>query len=57
VILSIALASAIIFILAGLAWTAARMVHVGNLDAHALAEKAGSPSGRVANGVTCSQPG
>jgi hypothetical protein len=44
VILSIALASAIIFILAGLAWTAARMVHVGNLDAHALAEKAALPT-------------
>jgi hypothetical protein len=42
VILSIALASAIMFILAGLTWWAARLVHVGNLDAQALAEKAAS---------------
>jgi hypothetical protein len=40
VILSIALASAIMLLLAGLTWTAARLIHVGNLDAHALAEKA-----------------
>jgi hypothetical protein len=42
VIISIALASAITFILAGLTWWAAHLVHVGNLDAHALAEKAAS---------------
>lgn len=32
----------ILFIVAGLAWTA-RLVHVGNLDALALAEKTASP--------------
>jgi hypothetical protein len=43
VILSIVLASAIMLVLAaGLVWTA-RLVHVGNLDAQALAEKAASP--------------
>jgi hypothetical protein len=43
VILSIALASAIMFVLAaGLVWTT-RLVHVGNLDAQALAEKVASP--------------
>lgn len=31
------------FIAAGLAWTA-RLVHIGNLDAHALAEKTAAPS-------------
>jgi hypothetical protein len=41
VIIWIALASVIVFILAGLTWTA-RLVHVGNLDAQALAEKAAS---------------
>ena len=44
VILSIALASAITFILAGMTWWAARLVHVGSLDAQALAEKAASPA-------------
>jgi hypothetical protein len=43
VILSIVLASAIMLLLAaGLVWTA-RLVHVGNLDAQALAEKVASP--------------
>lgn len=37
-----ALAFVLAFIAAGLAWTA-RLVHVGNLDAHALAEKAAAP--------------
>ena len=39
VILAVALAGAILFIAAGLAWTA-RLVHIGNLDAQALAKKA-----------------
>jgi hypothetical protein len=43
VIISIALASAIMFVLAGLTWWAARMVYVGSLDAQALAEKVASP--------------
>ncbi len=43
VILSIALAGVIMFIVAGLAWTA-RLVHVGNLDAQALAEKVATPA-------------
>jgi hypothetical protein len=42
VISAVALTSAILFIVAGLAWTA-RLVHVGNLDAQALADKIGSP--------------
>lgn len=37
-----ALAVVILFVAAGLAWTA-RLVHVGNLDAQELAEKAGVP--------------
>jgi hypothetical protein len=37
-----ALAGAVLFIAAGLAWTA-RLVHVGNLDAQELAEKTGTP--------------
>ena len=37
-ILAAALAGAIVFIVAGLAWTA-RLVHIGNLDAHDLADK------------------
>lgn len=41
-ILAVALTSVILFIVAGLAWTA-RLVYVGNLDAQALAEKTGSP--------------
>ncbi len=41
-IVAAALAGALVFIVAGLAW-AARLVHVGNLDAQALAEKAASP--------------
>jgi hypothetical protein len=44
VIISIALASAIMFVLAGLTWWAARLVHVGSLDAQALAEKAAWPT-------------
>jgi hypothetical protein len=42
VILAVALAGAILFIAAGLAWTA-RLVHIGGLDAQALAEKVASP--------------
>jgi hypothetical protein len=41
VILAAAISGVLVFIVAGLAWTA-RLVHVGNLDAHALAEKAAS---------------
>ena len=37
-VLAAALASVILFIAAGLAWTA-RLVHIGNLDAHDLAAK------------------
>jgi hypothetical protein len=37
-----ALAGALFFIAAGLVWTA-RLVHVGNLDAQALAEKTAEP--------------
>ena len=37
-----ALAGAVLFIAAGLVWTA-RLVHVGNLDAQALAEKTAEP--------------
>jgi hypothetical protein len=43
VILAVALAGVTLFIAAGLAWTA-RLVHVGNLDAQALAEKAAVPA-------------
>lgn len=39
----VALACVSVFIAAGLAWTA-RLVHIGNLDAHALADKLGAPS-------------
>jgi hypothetical protein len=43
VILAVALAVAVLLVAgAGLAWTA-RLIHVGNLDALALAEKAGTP--------------
>ena len=38
VILAIALAGVILFIVTGLVWTA-RLVHIGNLDAQALADK------------------
>jgi hypothetical protein len=43
VILAVAIAVVILFIVAGLAWTA-RLVHIGNLDAQALADKTGTPS-------------
>ena len=43
VIVAAALAGVSVFIVAGLAWTA-RLVHIGNLDAQALADKLGSPS-------------
>ena len=42
VILAVALAGAILFIAAGLAWTA-RLVHIGDLDAQALAKKSCPP--------------
>lgn len=42
VILTVALAGVILFIVAGLVWTA-RLVHIGNLDAQALAEKTACP--------------
>lgn len=42
VILAVALAGVILFIVAGLAWTA-RLVHIGNLDAQALADKTACP--------------
>jgi hypothetical protein len=42
VILAVALAGVVLFMVTGLAWTA-RLVHVGNLDAQALAEKTASP--------------
>jgi hypothetical protein len=38
-----ALAVVLAFIATGLVWTA-RLVHIGNLDAHALAEKTAAPS-------------
>ncbi len=41
-VLSVALAGVILFIVTGLAWTA-RLVHIGNLDAYELAEKTASP--------------
>ncbi|MGO9143826.1 MAG: hypothetical protein ACLP70_20635, partial [Streptosporangiaceae bacterium] len=41
-IVAVALAGAVLFIAGGLAWTA-RLVHIGNLDALALAEKIGTP--------------
>ncbi len=41
-ILAVALAGVVLFMVTGLAWTA-RLVHVGNLDAQALAEKIASP--------------
>jgi hypothetical protein len=43
VLVAAALACVLAFIAAGLAWTA-RLVHIGNLDAHALAEKTATPS-------------
>jgi len=43
VILTVAIAGVTLFVVAGLAWTA-RLVHVGNLDAQALAEKTATPS-------------
>ena len=43
VILAVALAGVTLFIAAGLGWTA-RLVHVGNLDAQALAEKVAVPA-------------
>lgn len=42
VIAAVALAGAVLFIVAGLAWTA-RLVHIGTLDALALAEKMAVP--------------
>jgi hypothetical protein len=42
VIAAIAAAGTTLFIMAALAWTA-RLVHVGNLDALALAQKVGTP--------------
>jgi hypothetical protein len=42
VILAIALAGVILFIVTGLVWTA-RLVHIGNLDAQALADKTACP--------------
>lgn len=42
VILAVAISGVLVFIVAGLAWTA-RLVHVGNLDAQALAEKTAVP--------------
>ena len=42
VVLAIAVGGVLVFIVAGLVWTA-RLVHVGNLDAAALAEKAAVP--------------
>ena len=42
VIVAAALTGVILFIAAGLIWTA-RLVHVGNLDAHALADKLDKP--------------
>jgi hypothetical protein len=43
VILAAALASVTVLIAAGLAWTA-RLVHIGNLDAHDLADKLSAPT-------------
>jgi len=43
VILAAALASATVLIAAGLAWTA-RVVHIGNLAAHDLADKLSAPT-------------
>jgi len=42
VILAVAISGVLVFIAAGLIWTA-RLVHVGNLDAQALAEKTAVP--------------
>jgi hypothetical protein len=42
VIVAAAVAGVIVFITAGLVWTA-RLVHVGNLDAQALADKLATP--------------
>jgi hypothetical protein len=42
VLVAVALAGVILFIAAGLTWTA-RLVHVGNLDAQALADKLDKP--------------
>jgi hypothetical protein len=43
VLVTIAIVCVIAFIVAGLVWTA-RLVHIGNLDAQALAEKTAVPS-------------
>jgi len=43
VVLAAALAGVIVLIAAGLAWTA-RLVHIGNLDAHDLADKLSVPT-------------
>jgi hypothetical protein len=43
VVLAAALAGVIALIAAGLAWTA-RLVHIGNLDAHDLADKLSVPT-------------
>jgi hypothetical protein len=42
VIVAVAVTAAVLFVAAGLAWTA-RLVHVGNLDALALASKVATP--------------
>jgi hypothetical protein len=42
VLVAAALAGVVLFIAAGLIWSA-RLVHIGNLDAQALAEKTGTP--------------
>ena len=41
-IVAAGIAGVLVFVVAGLAWTA-RLVHIGNLDAQALAEKAAVP--------------
>lgn len=46
-IAAVAAAGTTLFIMAALAWTA-RLVHVGNLDALALAQKVGTPEPRSA---------
>jgi hypothetical protein len=43
VVLAIAVGGVLVFIVAGLLVWTARLVHVGNLDAHALAEKVAVP--------------
>jgi hypothetical protein len=42
VIVAVAVTAAVLFVAAGLAWTA-RLVHIGNLDALALASKVATP--------------